>query len=117
MLQWISLVVGGSGLLAGIGALILVPAQKRKAEAESGVSKADAAATLSAASVAILAPMQAEMTRLNERLARASQRADDLAGQLQLAQTEVSDLRGQVERLTKDLEASQAEVQRLKGAA
>jgi hypothetical protein len=82
----------GSGL-ATFTTLLLVPSQIRKLRGETNLSGADAAAKLSAASVAILEPAQKELARMTAQLEVAREKIDDLTGQVSALCDEVQMLR------------------------
>lgn len=88
--------VGG---FAGLAAILLVPAQIRKLRGDTTLSEADAAAKLSAASVAILEPAQRELARMTAQLVVAEQKIDALTGQVSALRDEVHGLRRENERL------------------
>jgi hypothetical protein len=114
VLQVIALVLAAAGGLGGIGAVIVAPAQIRKAKGDEKLSAADAAATLNAATIAMLGPASQEISRLFLQLEEATNRANGLKLKLEHAERELGDLRAQVDLLSKDLEVSREENSRLR---
>lgn len=117
MATWVQVVAIIGGILGtgtGIAALFYIPSQIKKFRADVGQTKAEAAETLSTASIALMQPAVAEATRLRTELTEARQQVSRLTYSLGEAQLELAQLRGQVDRLSKDLAAQQEENERLK---
>lgn len=74
----VSLVVGVVGGLAGLGGILTAWFSRRKIYAEAAKSGADSAQVLSAASIAMLQPMQSQITRLSNHLVESQARAETL---------------------------------------
>lgn len=113
------LIVGGGGL-GWLLKAFFIPAEKRKIHALAKISEADAAEKVSEIALKLLEPARQEIDRLNTRLATADTRlatAEDLVqkltASLRSAQAEVSDLRNDIQRMTKDHTAAIEEIQRL----
>lgn len=80
--------VGG---LTGIAALVSAFLTRRKINSEAAKTGADAAQVLSAASVALLEPMEKQLKSLSDQLTRSQTRANQLDDTLQSTQRELRD--------------------------
>ncbi|MBN6037486.1 hypothetical protein [Amycolatopsis sp. 195334CR] len=108
---WVTILVAVLSVFGGgtLGSLLSVRRVGRKIAAETEQSRADAVTVIAEAAKGMVEP-------LAKSLKVAEERADRLNNKLMLAEAEVQELRGQVERLTKDVQAKQAELDELKGA-
>lgn len=116
MKELIPQMLAGVGGLAGLVALLLVRASRRKLVAEGKKNEADAAKVLSETAVSLLAPAKEQIAQLQMELASAKADAKVLAEQLrdakaglENAQAEIQGLRNQVSEMSKDL-AEQREI-------
>lgn len=97
----------------GVTRIFLIPATKRIMRAQSSSSEADAEVKLSQQSMELLKPARQEVARLNAKLTQANDQIDRLTEKLRAAQAELSELRSQVARTTKDHAAAIDEIHRL----
>lgn len=94
-------VLGG---LTGLASIITAVIQKRKIEAEADKSGADAAQVLSAASIALLAPMEKQLNTLSAQLAASQSRANELDDTLRATKTELADVQRMAHGLNRQLQ-------------
>lgn len=94
-------VLGG---LTGLASIITAIIQKRKIEAEADKSGADAAQVLSAASIALLAPMEKQLNTLSAQLAASQSRANELDDTLRATKTELADVQRMAHNLNRQLQ-------------
>lgn len=102
-------IVLSAGALSAVVSLLMVPAQRRKIVGEGRLSEADAAAKLSATSIALLQPAREEIARLQKDLAMAHENVSSL-------RIRMDNLSSEVGRLTKDLTFANAEIGRLRSS-
>jgi peptidoglycan hydrolase CwlO-like protein len=108
--EWIPLAVAflGSGGAVALLDLLRARKQARKITAETELTDANAADKIIGAGLKLIEP-------LTKQLQAAETRCERLNEHLQTAQGEVQQLRGEVDRLTKDCVALRAENDALKG--
>lgn len=107
----IALIIAAIGGLAGVGSMVTALFNRKKIYAEAGKSGADSAQVLSAASVALLEPMQIQMARLSANLIESQNRVDSLDTKLTATNTklrktneELDSARYQIRLLSKNVD-------------
>lgn len=100
--------LGGSSV---IGVIVNALISRRKIVSEAGKTGADAAQVLSEASVAMLVPMEKEVTRLNIKLAEAQTKVDTLDTQLRQTNTELRRTKESMRECTEAMEKMNSQLQ------
>lgn len=117
MPAWVQAVVALGGILGlgtGIGSPFFIRAQLKKFRSDSGVSDATAAETIQRSAQALLAPAIERAVQLDKDLAVANGHVLTLTIQLAEANAEVAGLRGQMDKMSKELVAKTEELEDLK---
>jgi septal ring factor EnvC (AmiA/AmiB activator) len=106
--QWVALVGG----LTGVGTFITAIYSRKKILAEAEKSDADSARILSSSSVAMLKPMQTQITRLSQQLERSQNRADALDHKLRATNDELDLTKQNIEDCIKIIDQLNSQLQR-----
>lgn len=122
-MNW-GVVLQAASALGGITVLISVVSlpwvlrkmrsETKKTDSEAEKNKAEAAQVLGNTALAMLAPAQAEIDKLEKRLEKANTRADDLEVALGKSQDRVRDLEAEVQELRNQVGAMSKELNELR---
>lgn len=115
---WVQMVTALGGILGlGVagGSPFFIRAQLRKFRADSGQSDATAAETIQRSAQALFLPAVERAIQLETDLATARKQVFDLTVALAGAQQEVSALRGQVAKMSTELQEARVELDQYRG--
>lgn len=96
--QLVLAILGPTGLAAFLTAIYT----KKKITAEAKAKEVDAVQILSAASVALIAPLKEQIHDLSSKLQKTERRADELSEQLYQAKSEISHLRLEIAKYNRN---------------